>query len=486
MAPSLTSAGAAAFVLLGFTLYQSFLSTGIVYGWPSLLSLLTSENVYRHRCENYAESCPERTLAFNLVFSIGAMVNVSGGVACGFLVDSIGPRKGILTGLILIITGSLCLGLADVESDWAWPAAYVFYGLGGCCVHLSSFSLGNAFGKAKGVVISLFVAMFSISALAFQVFDLAYRAGLTLRVVSLIHVSLEALNMCFSGWLWPDSALKPGTRLTFERCRIKSSGGMEQGLAGKSLTARERCVSALGIARTYKFVGFLTFHFTQLGLNRCLMGWMAAELRWKHEELLGASRPGLDIDHELAMFNFLQAAAGFISIPAFGWLVARFGHRRAPFCATAGLAVLFLAIRPFSEPWLLPVLYIVSACHRQLFFSTFFTFMISEYPAELFATLAGMANILAGLVSFLQNPLLDVVLRNMDGAFLLPLLAQLGIATVVFVCSLIAWFYDKPGLPPPAALDTETEPGQTSPQSAKLSPQHASALEEAADTKLQL
>ena len=105
-------------------------------------------------------------------------------------------------------------------------------------------------------------------------------------------------------------------------------------------------------ARTYKFVGFLTFHFTQLGLNRCLMGWMAAELRWKHEELLGASRPGLDIDHELAMFNFLQAAAGFISIPAFGWLVARFGHRRAPFCATAGLAVLFLAIRPFSEPLL--------------------------------------------------------------------------------------------------------------------------------------
>ena len=30
---------------------------------------------------------------------------------------------------------------------------------------------------------------------AVAVFDLAYRAGLTLRVVSLIHVSLEALNM---------------------------------------------------------------------------------------------------------------------------------------------------------------------------------------------------------------------------------------------------------------------------------------------------
>ena len=82
------------------------------------------------------------------------------------------------------------------------------------------------------------------------------------------------------------------------------------------------------------------------------MGWMAAELRWKHELLLSDGRRGLDVDHELSVFNFLQAAAGFVSIPAFGWLVARFGHRRAPFCATAGLAVLFLMIRPFSEPQL--------------------------------------------------------------------------------------------------------------------------------------
>ena len=152
---------------------------------------------------------------------------------------------------------------------------------------------------------------------------------------------------------------------------------------------------------------------------------------------------------------------------------------------------------------------------------------------------SSQANILAGLVSFLQNPLLDV-LRNMDGAFLLPLLAQLGLL-VTAVRRLFKLLNAPPGcchyvvaqrnlpvrnryrcvrlfpdclvlrqarasvarrtvacsscgddplhvdkLRPPAALDTETEPGQTSPQSAKLRPQHASALEEAADTKLQL
>ena len=41
------------------------------------------------------------------------------------------------------------------------------------------------------------------------------------------------------------------------------------------------------------------------------------------------------------------------------------------------------------------------------------------------------ANVLAGLVSFLQNPLLELVLRDMDGHFLLPLLAQLGLVRAV-------------------------------------------------------
>eukprot|EP00435_Cladocopium_sp_Y103_P041018 s452_g11.t1 len=163
------TAGFAAFLLLGFTLWQSFLSTGIVYGWPALLNLLRNEGVYSQKCDSQSSStCAERTVAFNLVFTVGGATNISGAVLCGVLVDSCGPRGGILTGLVLIMIGSFLMGLSDVESEFAWPLAYAFYGLGGCCVHLAGFSLGNAFGRSKGLVISMLVSVFSISALLFQ------------------------------------------------------------------------------------------------------------------------------------------------------------------------------------------------------------------------------------------------------------------------------------------------------------------------------
>lgn len=431
------TAGFAAFLLLGFTLWQSFLSTGIVYGWPSLLNLLRNEGVYSQKCDNRSSSiCAERTVAFNLVFTVGGATNVSGAVLCGVLVDSCGPRGGILTGLVLIMIGSLLMGFSNIESEFAWPLAYAFYGLGGCCVHLSGFSLGNAFGRSKGLVISMLVSVFSISALLFQGFDLLYRSELGRDMILLLHVGLEGLNFCISAWLWPREALPPGTELFWSGCRISST---EKGSSSRStgMGLKELCRNAFRTALTWKFGCFLAFHFSQIFLNRCLMGWMEAILEWKSDRL--SSTGGLDVPFQLWMFNVLQSAAGFIAIPLFASLVARFGHCHAPFCATALLAVLWLAVVPLPWEWTLPILYLLAACHRQMFFSTFFTFISSEYPPQLFATLSGFANVLAGLGTTLQNPLLDTALRNMDGDFMPFLLAQLGVAMIVFLGCVAAW-----------------------------------------------
>ena len=260
---SFRTAGFAAFLLLGFALWQSFLSTGIVYGWPSLLNVLQDEGVYSHLCDGTI-TCAERTVAFNLVFTIGGSINISGAVLCGILVDSCGPRGGILTGLVLIMIGSCLMGFADVESDFIWPLAYAFYGLGGCCVHLSGFSLGNAFGRSKGLVISMLVSVFSISALVFQGFDLLYTAGMRRNQILLLHVGLEVLNFCISGWLWPKYTLSPGTELRCSQCRISSveTSGISSKSTGMGL--RDLCRNAWRSALTWKFGCFLLFHFAAL------------------------------------------------------------------------------------------------------------------------------------------------------------------------------------------------------------------------------
>ncbi|CAK9085813.1 Large neutral amino acids transporter small subunit 3 (L-type amino acid transporter 3) (Solute carrier family 43 member 1) [Durusdinium trenchii] len=408
-------------------------------GVPMSFTLLIGSSAFRpsfgQHCDDTESSCAARTVAFNLVFTVGGATNVSGALFCGLLVDSCGPRGGILTGLVLIIIGSILLGFSDVESEFTWPLAYVFYGLGGCCVHLSSFSLGNAFGRSKGLVISMLVAMFSISALLFQGFDLCYRAGMSRNAILLVHVGLEALNFGVSAWLWPTAALAPGTELRCRGCRIVTS---EKASTRNGLSLKELCRNAWRTALTAKFLCFLVFHFSQIFLNRCLMGWMEAELRWKSQRLSS----GLDVEFHLALFNVLQSAAGFIAIPLFSYLVGRYGHRHAPFCATALLAVVFLSVRPFASEWLLPVLYMTSACHRQMFFSTFFTFISSEYPGQLFATLSGFANVLAGLGTTLQTPLLATALRHLDGDFMVLLLVQLGFAILVLLSCILLWWRD--------------------------------------------
>merc|ERR1711971_1350887 len=139
-----------ALILLSFTIYQSFLTTGIIYGWPAMLLMLRHEGVYKNRCHsNLADvDCHDRTVALNFVFTIGVAIAVAGGLVLGRIVDLIGPKYSIVVGLFTTIIGSCIIALSPVEGDAAWPIAYVAYGIGGTLVHLPSFSLGNSFGPA--------------------------------------------------------------------------------------------------------------------------------------------------------------------------------------------------------------------------------------------------------------------------------------------------------------------------------------------------
>ena len=57
-------------------------------------------------------------VAFNLVFTVGGATNISGAVLCGVLVDSCGPRGGILTGLVLIMAAWMPKGWAALDFEW--------------------------------------------------------------------------------------------------------------------------------------------------------------------------------------------------------------------------------------------------------------------------------------------------------------------------------------------------------------------------------
>lgn len=299
-------------------------------------------------------------------------------------------------------------------------------------VHLPSFSLGNVFGKAKGLVVSILVATFSLSSMTFQMAQMLYEhAGIARRTVFLIHVGLELLNLLVSLLLWPSQALQMGDVLQFSR------GHLQRAVHGAVTAKGSGSLSnAWSAVRSKSFVFFVTSHTLHMWFNRCLMGWIDAELTWKSDQLIGIGAAPLDKSTHLTVFNVTHCSLGLLAVPVFGWLVAKFGHKVAPFVATNILAVLYLSLLLVPAEWPLYSIYVVSAWHRQFFFSTFFNFLISEFPVELFGTLGGFAGLVSGLASYTQNPILDFVLGSLRGDFTAIILVQLGLAALLLPCSL--------------------------------------------------
>mmetsp|Transcript_58864 Transcript_58864/g.129215 ORF Transcript_58864/g.129215 Transcript_58864/m.129215 type:complete len:493 (-) Transcript_58864:351-1829(-) len=427
--------------LFVFTLAQSWFTTGIVFGWPCLLLLLKNEGVYLHKCPPGVTECSDRDVALNLVFTLGAVANVLGGVFAGPIGS---PKIALGLGVLLSATGSLIFALSPTESQVAWPIGFVLHGIAGGLVHLPSFSLGNAFGSAKGMVIATLVACFCASALTFQIMHMLYEGGLSRQTVFLMHTVIELVNSCVSFWFWPSCPLKPGDKLRLSGCRMhldrpNSEGAVAQ--TGAPKTAPIRVV--VKAAMTKIFISFMFFHTSQLWFNRCLMGWFHDELITKDKLITEAGGSALNIDRHMAYFTSTQALLGLPVIPVFGWLVARYGHRTAPFVVTGFLSVIWLVCVLIPQEWPLYILYVTSSWHRQFFFSSFFNFMSSEFTPEVFAKLAGVANFIAGLASGTQNPLLNLTFNQFDGSFVPINTCMLTLATVLEIGACFAFCRDQ-------------------------------------------
>ena len=90
------SHGRLRWALVLYTLWQSFFSTGIVYGWAGLLLLLKDGGVYASLCPAPQTPgapvaiCSERSVALNLIFSCGAATAQASGVVVGSVLDCFG------------------------------------------------------------------------------------------------------------------------------------------------------------------------------------------------------------------------------------------------------------------------------------------------------------------------------------------------------------------------------------------------------------
>mmetsp|Transcript_76810 Transcript_76810/g.167881 ORF Transcript_76810/g.167881 Transcript_76810/m.167881 type:complete len:497 (+) Transcript_76810:106-1596(+) len=430
-----------AMAMFAFTIWQSFCTTGIVYGWQPLMLILKQEGVYSHRCGEGIEDCNSRDIALNMVFVSGAMANILGGVVGGPIPS---PKVGLALGNALLLVGSLILGFAPPSSDALWPFAYFCQGLGGGIVHFAMMNVGNLFGRKKGYVMSCLAGILGISAMLYQIFYGLYFAGMSRQSLFVLHSIILLANFLVSMWLWPVRPFRTGDRVIFEKCRmVKISSEASNGGVGGHANAGFKAI--LKAAATAKFVTFLIFLASQLWFNRCLMGMYAALLQWKNRVFEDHGMAPLNFEHHLSLFNMSQGLIGSTAIPMFGFVTSRLGHRAAPALITGILSIIWLACILSVAEWPLYVLYIIAGWHRQFFFSAFLNYMTCEYPPEVYGRLLVITNMINGIVVLLQNPQLDFILNSLDGDFTPMLVVMMILASTLTALAAVAFFFERQG-----------------------------------------
>lgn len=80
-------------------LINSLLTSGIIFGWPSLVIMLKKENIYREGCASsivnatgVASICSQQEVKLNLIFTVGFFGLIGSRLALGVLLDRCGEN----------------------------------------------------------------------------------------------------------------------------------------------------------------------------------------------------------------------------------------------------------------------------------------------------------------------------------------------------------------------------------------------------------
>jgi hypothetical protein len=171
--------------------------------------------------------CSARSVAFNLIFSCGAVTAQASGVVVGSVLDCFGPRKTIVLGHTLVIFGSLLFAETSGRdvAIWTLPLAYALFGFGGNMIHLSGFSLANLFPPSRRpTLVATFVMTFTLSGFTFQLMLLSnIHGGLSLQLLFRLLGLLQGVHLVISATQWPSSPLQSGDKLVVRGWRLAVS-----------------------------------------------------------------------------------------------------------------------------------------------------------------------------------------------------------------------------------------------------------------------
>lgn len=224
--------------LLSFGFFQSFVASGIIYGWPGLVLILKADGMYAPLCappaaagdsnhtgsQTSAGGCAAQTAALTDLFNVAQATVTGAMVVNGSLLDRFGPRRVSSLGSSLCALGALLFALLPPPQpedlvDMSY-VAFCIMAVGGSGVHLSWFHVSNLYPESRQTISSIIIAGFVGSGAVFPVYQLLSDAApdnFARKQIFLFHGIIVACTVPFAWRLWPEAPYAPGDSVRFTR-----------------------------------------------------------------------------------------------------------------------------------------------------------------------------------------------------------------------------------------------------------------------------
>jgi len=223
-------------LLLACAILSISATGGTVYGWPSMRLILLREDSLQ-LCSAAPggapsppvaapppmettvsgsapdEDCPERELAFSLIYTVGAWMNQGGRLPAGVMLDRVGPRATATCSAVIVSLGALIFGLAST-SVGGLLCGYSLLGLGGAGIQLSVQVTGALYPKNRSLAMSSMSGAYQLATGILVVFAAIHRPaagspagapprlslGWLMAIYAMLCFALAVLSLC----VWPD------------------------------------------------------------------------------------------------------------------------------------------------------------------------------------------------------------------------------------------------------------------------------------------
>eukprot|EP01043_Picozoa_sp_COSAG02_P032805 COSAG02_NODE_2208_length_9500_cov_13.043400_4_plen_496_part_00 len=224
--------------LLAFGFFQSFVASGILYGWPGLVLILKADGMYAPLCDHPAATgesnhtvsqtstggCAAQTAALTDLFNVAQATVTGAMIVNGSLLDRFGPRRVSSLGSALCALGALLFALLPAPQpedlvDMSY-VAFCIMAVGGSGVHLSWFHVSNLYPERRQTISSIIIAGFVGSGAVFPVYQLLSDAAsghFGRKQIFFLHGILVACTVPFAWRLWPEAPYAPGDIVRFTR-----------------------------------------------------------------------------------------------------------------------------------------------------------------------------------------------------------------------------------------------------------------------------